>query len=75
MSGNTLQPLRVTTMLLTQVRLAMTHYLIHPTDVCAMLDITGTSSVQYIQGSPEQAVPRAYPAKGEWYIEIPQKPK
>jgi hypothetical protein len=36
------------------------------------LGIAGPSSLHHVQQNKEGAIPRPYPAKGEWYIEVPQ---
>jgi hypothetical protein len=39
------------------------------------LDIPGPSNIHRDQQNRDAALPTPYPAKGEWYIEVPQKPK
>jgi hypothetical protein len=38
-------------------------------------DIAGPSSLEHRRQIMEDAIPRPFPGKGEWYIEVPEKPK
>jgi hypothetical protein len=39
------------------------------------LGIAGPSNVHHVQQNRKGAIPKPYPAKGEWYIAVPEKPK